>query len=882
MKNILNKRWVGFYGFIFIIVVFISHQCSSEIEINELLAQTSNEDSYGTPIEWVEIYNPGPDSVNLVNYTLTDDPQNLRKWIFPSYNLEAGEYFLVLATGYGYYNPGEYHANFRLDADGEFLGVYRSSDLNLVDSLTYPAQEVDISFGRDPNDREQWLYFNPTPGESNSPDGVSGSAAPPEFSLEGGVYNQPQTIMLTSSMEGSEIRYTLDGSAPTQISDLYTQPIVIDQTTPIRARTFLHGYSPSVIRTNTYFINEEIRLAKLAITTDPQNLWDSRKGIYVNAARHGEDWERPACMEYIRPDGVRWFGVDAGLRIHGGASRDRSEKKSFRVYFRREFGPGRLKIPLIPDTPIENFDSFILRAGYNDSWVHWDDIERKVAVYISDQMGRDVHNDMGFISSHGIFAELYLNGEYWGLYNLCERYEGEFFESYYSDVDWDIISDDEVKEGDAQEWSRLINFVSSRDMRNDDNYQNLLSMIDVEQMTSYYILNIWVQNHDWPHHNWFAARERRDGGKWKLFVWDIEDSFGSGASRGNYTMDTFSNARQGGFLGTLFNALLQNDQYKLFFKEKLDYYLESSLNPSRLLVLLDELADQVRIAIPFEAQRWNQNKSLQDWEEALDIARTFINNRTAVVLDDVNRALRLPTPTSTPAFTPTPTPVQPTPAPGEPTVTPTPTPPLQMGELGIFEAHLDIGSVSAKGDASYNSQSAQYGVTGSGADIWGSADEFHFLYRKLEGDFILQGRLEGENQGASDWAKVTFMARETLSDDAKHFAARIQESNLQASSQWRIERGASAGSTATAQRINSDQHDGFLRLVREGDDFSTFYLDIQTNQFKRIDGQTIPMTDPIYVGLAVTSHDDGRYATGYYTHVSLQGPNVFVQNWMMY
>ncbi|MGC9327867.1 MAG: chitobiase/beta-hexosaminidase C-terminal domain-containing protein, partial [Candidatus Hinthialibacter sp.] len=333
MKNSLNCRWLRFFGIFAFIIFAISPVISAEIEINELLAKTSDEDSYGTPLEWVEIYNPGPNAVDLVNYTLTDDPQNLRKWIFPSYTLGAGEYFLVLATGYGYYNPGEYHANFRLDADGEFLGVYRSSDLSLVDSLTYPAQELDIAYGRDPNDREQWLYFDPTPGKPNSPEGVLGRAAPPEFSLEGGVYNRSLTIELLSPMEASEIRYTLDGTAPTQSSELYTQPIAIDQTTPLRARTFFSGYSPSVIITHTYFIHEELRLAKLSITTDPPNLWDSRKGIYANATRHGKDWERPACMEYIRPDGSRWFGVDAGLRIHGGASRDRSEKKSFRVYF---------------------------------------------------------------------------------------------------------------------------------------------------------------------------------------------------------------------------------------------------------------------------------------------------------------------------------------------------------------------------------------------------------------------------------------------------------------------------------------------------------------------------------------------------------------------
>ncbi len=341
---------------------------------------------------------------------------------------------------------------------------------------------------------------------------------------------------------------------PTEASDLYKTAIQIEESASIRAIAFRPGYESSEIVTQTYLIRDSITLPIISLVTDPPNLWDSKTGIYANATSHGFAWERPVTMEYFDIDGQKKFDVNAGLRIHGGASRTRSEKKSFRVYFRSEYGPGRLDYPLIPSTGVESFDSFILRAGYNDSWIHWDDMERYVAVYISDQLGRDVHSDMGFVASHGIYAELFLNGEYWGLYNLCERIEGEFLTSYYGFDDWDIISDDELKEGDWTEWNRLHNFINHSDLSNPDNYQTFQEMVDLKQITSYYILNIWVQNHDWPHHNWYAARERHPQGRWKLIVWDIEDSFGSGASRGSYNMNTFANAQGSNSIGNLFRA----------------------------------------------------------------------------------------------------------------------------------------------------------------------------------------------------------------------------------------------------------------------------------------------------------------------------------------
>ncbi|MBZ0258223.1 hypothetical protein K8I31_19310, partial [bacterium] len=163
-----------------------------------------------------------------------------------------------------------------------------------------------------------------------------------------------------------------------------------------------------------------------------------------------------------------------------------------------------------------------------------------------------------------------------------------------------------------------------------------------------------------------------------------------------------------------------------------------------------------------------------------------------------------------------------------------------------------------------------YRVSGSGADVWGQEDEFHFMYKKISGPFVLDAQADAINHGSSDWAKVMLMARNSLDSSAANFAVRIRESNMEASSQWRSEQGGTSFSTDGASRIPSERHDGRIRIVRENDVFQSFYFDTQQSDWIMIDEVSIPMENEIYVGLAVTSHEDGSLAEGVYHSVHLQ------------
>ncbi len=631
------KGWIVFFVFL---IGFVPGGWANLV-INEFLASNSEEDEFGRSLDWIELWNAGRETISLKGYNLTDDPLAPQKWQLPSIELSGGDYLLIWATGFDLLDPGYYHTNFRLDRDGEYLALTNSSGEE-VDALLFPKQRRDVSYGRAYGKLSEWRYFpEPTPGETNRK-GVLGFAASPRFSHEGGIHEESFELTLTTDEPDSEIRYTIDSSTPDDNSLVYRAPIPVDHTTMIRARVFREGYHPSATITHSYLFREDNPLPILSIVTDHKHLFDPSKGIYVNPSKHGSTWERPCSIEWFTRDGARALQANCGIRIHGGASRKRSPKKSFRLYFRSEYGPTRLKYPLIPDNPVKQFNQLVLRAGFNDSWGYDRDMQRETAIYVSDQVCRDLHLDMGQLASDGIFAELYLNGEPWGLYNVCERLEDDFYHQHEGGFDYDVIGEYEVRDGNQEAWDEFARFVhSKRNFSNSNDYATLQEWLDIENFTSYIILNVWMQNYDWPHHNWYAARERYPGAKWRFQLWDVEYSFGSGIQGYKFNQNTYQNATDiNHLIGEIFHKLTHNTEYKNYYwRYLLEVLNDGALDEAHVHTRLNQRLEEIRPLIPKEAELWGRGMKIDDWERAIQLARNFIDQRTPIILDHTERLL---------------------------------------------------------------------------------------------------------------------------------------------------------------------------------------------------------------------------------------------------
>ena len=485
----------------------------SAVRLNELVAANVNglRDEDNEPQDWVELFNTTSNAVSLAGWSLTDDENDPVKWIFPPVAIGPRGFLIVFCSGKNRTStaPGsKLHTNFKLDPDGEFLGLYNAEVPRvLVSSFNpYPNQRRDYSYGYDSTD--QLRYFAaPTPGTANPLSTITGVVGDTKFSHDRGFYSAGFSLSITCATPGVTIRYTLNGVAPsTTTGTIYTNLLPITNTTVVRALAYKANLLPSDVDCQTYlFLDDVIRQAPagvappgwptswggnvvdygmdpeivtnalykntikndltaiptLSIAINLDDLFNASTGIYANPNQDGIQWERPCSLELIFPSDTQGFQVNCGLRIRGGFSRATSNPKhAFRVFFRQEYGVSKLNFPIFGPTGAQSFDKFDIRTMQNYSWAFQGDPSM---ICLRDVMSRDAQLAMGQESTRGSFYHLYINGMYWGLYNTEERPEASFGESYIGgrEEDYDVIKVEagpytiNATDGNMDAWARL-------------------------------------------------------------------------------------------------------------------------------------------------------------------------------------------------------------------------------------------------------------------------------------------------------------------------------------------------------------------------------------------------------------------------------------------
>jgi hypothetical protein len=601
--------------------------------INEIMASNDNtiSDPQGDFDDWIEIYNSGSISIDIGGMYLTDDLDEPMMWRFPVNNpalttIPAGGYLLIWAdedsSNYGL------HANFKLNADGEQLGLFDNDGLTLVDSISFPEQTADISYGHDPEANGQIRFFaTPTPGARNN-GAYLGQVEEPEFSHKRGFYDSPFYLTLATETKDAVIYYTLDGSEPYEFKGrfpngtIYAGPISISRNTCLRARAIKQGWKPSAIITNTYLLNANDTIKSLPVISlvgdegktfyEPDGVmaivggyysgdgtWVSDgQDSYNNPMQRGMAFERPVSFEWIEPADNLGTQIDCGIRVHGSNyMRPRyrrqdgywsgSGKFAFRLYFRDRYGQSWLKYPLFP-FEVENFKSIVLRGGHND----------RVNPFIKDELIRRLHKDMGHVDSGGTMANLFINGEYKGYFNPCEHIKDAFCQEWYnSDKDWDVMTMNGIRDGDLVSWNNMINFARGNNLSNETNYEQMGRYLDIPAFADYLILQLWSGNWDWPQNNWAAACERSEEGKWRFYVWDAEG--GMFSDRLNTVYFNSLNG-QNNALGYLYRALKVSSKFRQLFGDRLykHFFNDGALTEASITKRFNELRDEMLGVIP--------------------------------------------------------------------------------------------------------------------------------------------------------------------------------------------------------------------------------------------------------------------------------------------
>jgi hypothetical protein len=590
-----------------------------DIIINEIMAenQTGIADEEKDPEDWIELHNRGPQSVDLGGWSLSVDREEEGQWVFPSTTIPPGGYLVIWASGKDRREPAigqRFHTNFKLNPNGDTLRLFGPElPRTLVDELVYPEQSPNNSYGRQMENGELvWRYFGEaTPGVANTTTTLTGKVDEVHFSVERGFFNAPFSLSLACQTAGAEIRYTLDSSPPMPTNGvIYTAPIAVATTRIVRAAAFAPLQLPSRIRTHTYLMNlanNRRLLPVLSLVTGTNNLY-GRNGIMEfsprNTTKHGAAWERPVSMELIRPEDNGGFQLDAGIRVAGGdyirglynyrSSTVPHNKYSFRLYFRGDYGPGRLNYPIFPESTLASYNTLHLRAGMND---HSNPL-------IKDEFIRAISLDVGIPACHGAFVYLFLNGVYKGLYNPCERVDDDFLQAYHGGGElWDVLGPGNTAiRGDTTAWSQLRTVVR-RDLTITTNYLAAAERMDMANFIDYLLPLIWADNDDWPHNNTRAAREKKPGAKFRFYPWDAEFAFTAHGVTYDTIATTLSSLSPP--WGTtdyqaMFNSLKKSAEFKLLFADRIHraFFNDGPLTDARLRARNNTMKAQVALSVP--------------------------------------------------------------------------------------------------------------------------------------------------------------------------------------------------------------------------------------------------------------------------------------------
>ena len=557
----------------------------AEPRIDEIMAagQSVIKDEDNATPDWLEVHNPDATPVELGGWYLSDNAARPRKWAFPALTVPPGGHLIVFASGKNRRPAtGNLHTGFGLDGAGGVLLLSRP-DGTLAQTFSYPAQLPDVAW-----DGVNFLSV-PTPGAANDPT-LEPITLAPEFSQPRGFQNAPFLLTLSSGTPDAAIYYTLDGTEPGTSSPRYAAPLKIAKTTVIRAvaisagndasplvaRTYLfpadivkqsprgaapkgwpakwgqnhvdYGMDPDITGKAPYksTIKDDLRaVPSFSVIMDLDDLFDASTGIYANPFDKGREWERPMSLEYIEPAGGGGFQSGGGIRIRGGASRDTGNAKhSLQFRFRKEYGAAHLDFPLFGESGPARTDAFDLRWDHLVSW-HYSN--EPGANQLQDIFGRDSQLAASGVAKQGNLCNLYLNGQYWGLFFIDERVNGDFGANHFGGApeDYDVIRYDQelgssgLNEGTRRVWRAAfdLGFAGFADNaryfralgRNPDGSRNpaFERLIDEENLIDYMLVGIWCGATDNPvvggtDNNWTSIRSRKGDFGFRFFVHDFE------------------------------------------------------------------------------------------------------------------------------------------------------------------------------------------------------------------------------------------------------------------------------------------------------------------------------------------------------------------------
>lgn len=638
MKIRLNRIAVCICFFLFILACA---GAQAEVIINEVMASNGYYTD-GHAWDWVELYNNGDQTVSLSGWGFTDSKKDLYKFTFPDgAKLKSGEYLTIWCTGEENDKPGKgdtFYADFAISSKGETLRLTDADGQEIV-KLKMPEQYGCVSYGLPAGGSEYGFFENATRGKKNEKEAFAGRAAEPEILTAAGFYEGSVTVEARGE-EGAVLRYTMDGETPTKKSKEFpAEGLLIKKTTPLRVKAFREDAVSSTAAGATYFIDDTPQTSIVSLISDDKYLFSKKTGMLVKGTgsipNYARGYEYPVHIEYFTKDGKQELSQTGTMTCSGHSARINSQK-SIALYARKAWGPERFAFNPFPTRDYDSYKSILLRSTNSDTY----------ATRLRDVVASSLAEGQDILYQDYEVIQVYINGRYWGHYNLREKINKYFVAQYEGVTDEkeidsiDILArtgtDEFLQNGDNKDWLELCDFCKKKDLNDPENFAWVEERLDIDSMFTHAAFEIILGNVDFTN----VRIYRIPGGKWRYLLFDVEACWRNlDPTPIEYYIKPL-NAKIQGFRHEPLNAMFKVPEMKAKFLTRVSELLSTVFRWDNVEAHFDKVIDVLKPILPRHIERW-KNMKMENWKKNIHAIKYYARVRPKKIPEMLKKAMKL-------------------------------------------------------------------------------------------------------------------------------------------------------------------------------------------------------------------------------------------------
>ena len=593
--------------------------------INEIM--TANIDMFMDPSfnygNWIEIYNPGTEDVDISGWYLSNDTLKNRQCPLGNSSriVKAGGFLTLWMDHYDDYCQQQIqYFDLKYENATVMLSDAKGNLVSRVDYKTIPAR---ISYARKSDGADEWgLTGTPTPGKTNAGSKFSWQQLEaPVVSVDSKLFTS-QFYFNVTIPDGATLYYTKDGSTPTPDNPnakTSNGSHTVNDTKIYRFRLYKEGMLPSPVTTRSYICtSNQYGIPVVSVVTANDNLYSTEYGLWQKGP-HGKsgngqsdlcnwnrDWDRPVNIEIIDVNGRMILNQEAEITPSGRYSRA-FNPRPFKVKAKKRYGyDNYFAFTPFQDKPYNKYQSFKMRGGGNNFNARLKDAALQQIIIRSGfnadcQSYQPVHH--------------YINGVYKGVINIREPNNKDFAYSNYGFEDDEVdcfkldhnngsggLTLTEGSRVDLDEWVSLCKTASNK-----TSYQRISEIVDIDEFVNYMAIEFFLANQDWPRNNIKAFKHNIDG-RYRFVVFDLDHAFGSVNEATDIEPFTFFDSEEdysGDKTGyksamvTMFHGMIKNDAFRKKFIDAFCIVAGSVFDPDRVKTIVDELATRASREMAF-------------------------------------------------------------------------------------------------------------------------------------------------------------------------------------------------------------------------------------------------------------------------------------------